>query len=167
MGHCTDMQDFDLPGRTLSEAEVGDLAARIARREDLVRPLVRHREDERHSASLYADEHVGVWVISWMPGQDTGYHDHAGSHGAVAVVEGHVREQRPTWNGAPHVRDATSKEAFAFSQADIHRVYAVGTEPAVTVHVYSPPLEAMTVYRELEDGTVEASTIDWDQTLVG
>ena len=28
------------------------------------------------------------------------------------------------------------------------------------------PLEAMTVYRELEDGTVESSTVRWDQTLV-
>jgi predicted metal-dependent enzyme (double-stranded beta helix superfamily) len=160
------MQDIDLPDRTLTEPEVADLAARIARREDLVRPLVQHRDEERHCASLHVDEHVGVWVISWMPGHDTGYHDHAGSHGAVAVVEGAVREERPTWNGAPRVREAGTDEAFAFSEADIHRVYAVGTEPAVTVHVYSPPLEAMTVYRELEDGTVESSTVRWDQTLV-
>ena len=160
------MQDIDLPGRILSEPEVADLAAQIARREDLVRPLVHHRVDERHCASLHVDEHVGVWVISWMPGHDTGYHDHADSHGAVAVVEGAVREQRPTWNGSPNVRDAGAAEAFAFSERDIHRVYAVGDEPAVTVHVYSPPLEAMTVYRELEDGTVESSQIRWDQTLV-
>ncbi len=160
------MQDIDLPGRILTEPEVADLAARIARREDLVRPLVEHHVEERHCASLHVDEHVGVWVISWMPGHDTGYHDHAGSHGAVAVVEGAVREERPTWNGAPGVREAGTEEAFAFSEADIHRVYAVGTEPAVTVHVYSPPLEAMTAYRIGEDGAVEAVPVRWNETLV-
>jgi predicted metal-dependent enzyme (double-stranded beta helix superfamily) len=160
------MHDIDLPGRVLTEPEVADLAARIARREDLVRPLVHHTEDERHCASLHVDEHVGVWVISWLPGQDTGYHDHAGSHGAVAVVDGRVREERPEWGGRGRVRDAGSDEAFAFHEDDIHRVYAIGDEPAVTIHVYSPPLEAMTVYRLDDDGEVRTSTIRWDQTLV-
>jgi predicted metal-dependent enzyme (double-stranded beta helix superfamily) len=160
------MHGIDLPERTLTEQEVADLAARVARRGDLVRPLVHHRDDERNCASLHADEHVGVWVISWMPGQDTGFHDHAGSHGAVAVVAGHVREERPPWGRLARVLDAGADEAFTFDDADIHRVLAVGTEPAVTVHVYSPPLIAMTVYRLGEDGAVESQTVRWDETLV-
>ena len=160
------MHELDLPGRTLSEPELEELAARIARRDDLVRPLVRFWADERHCASFYADEHVGIWVISWLPGQDTGFHDHAGSHGAVAVVEGCVREERPAWGPLARVLDARASEAFAFGDADIHRVYAVGDEPAVTVHAYSPPLHAMTVYRVDDDGIVESSTVRWDETLV-
>src|SRR3954464_4617936 len=115
------MHDFDLPDRVLTEQEVADLAAVLGRREDLVRPLVHHREDERHCASLYADEHVGIWVISWMPGHDTGFHDHAGSHGAVAVVQGRVREERPDWSALARVLDAGTDDAFAFGDADIHR----------------------------------------------
>ena len=29
-----------------------------------------------------------VWLICWMDGHDTGFHDHDGAAGAVAVVAG-------------------------------------------------------------------------------
>jgi hypothetical membrane protein len=35
-----------------------------------------------------------VWVISWLPGQATGFHDHGGSAGAFAVVWGTLMECR-------------------------------------------------------------------------
>src|ERR1700734_4493167 len=39
------------------------------------------------------DSHEG-WVISWLPGQSTGFHDHGGSAGAFAVVYGTLLERR-------------------------------------------------------------------------
>jgi hypothetical protein len=43
-------------------------------------------------------------------------------------------------------------EAFTFEPTDIHRVVYEDGEPAVTVHVYSPPLHAMGSYEVTEEG---------------
>ncbi|MFC7593170.1 hypothetical protein ACFQYP_62830 [Nonomuraea antimicrobica] len=42
----------------------------------------------RHYASLYRDAYVDVWLLCWRPEDDTGWHDHDISSGAVHVVEG-------------------------------------------------------------------------------
>ena len=42
-----------------------------------------------------------MWVITWTNGNDTGFHDHDVSGGAVAVVEGEIVEERLVVGGAP------------------------------------------------------------------
>ena len=65
------------------------------------RALVRHGTPERHFEQLWRDDHVDVWVITWTNGNDTGFHDHDLSSGAVAVVEGEVTEERLVVGGPP------------------------------------------------------------------
>ena len=149
----------------IDEGALVDLANAIARRPDLWQPLVHHDENERHCVSLHADERLGVWVISWMPGQDTGYHDHAGSAGAVAVAKGEVREERPGFGATGRCVDAGSGQAFSFDVDAVHRVVAVGDGPAVTIHAYSPPLAEMGVYDVDEHGSVVRRTLRWDSVL--
>jgi predicted metal-dependent enzyme (double-stranded beta helix superfamily) len=150
---------------THDEAELARLVEEIAARPELWEPLVHFDAQERHSASLLANEHVGVWVISWLPGHDTGWHDHAGSSGAVAVGTGAVREERPPWGAEREALEAAAPSSFTFGDTDIHRVTAVGDRPAVTIHAYSPPLQAMGIYREDDEGRMERTTIAWDETL--
>ena len=69
-----------------------------------------------------------------MPGHDTGFHDHDGCSGAVAVVEGAVREERIRWAHVPAARTVAGRRVFDFGVADIHRVLHTGTGPAVTIH---------------------------------
>ena len=33
-----------------------------------------------------------LWLISWLPGQSTGFHDHGGANGAFGVVWGQLEE---------------------------------------------------------------------------
>ena len=47
---------------------------------------MRHDTGDRHFEQLWRDDHVDVWVISWATGNDTGFHDHDVSRGAVAVM---------------------------------------------------------------------------------
>ena len=75
--------EHDLDRATLRRV-VADLAARP----DLWRPLVTLDAERRRFEQLWRDEHLDVWVISWMHGHDTGFHDHDVSQGAVAVVAG-------------------------------------------------------------------------------
>ena len=110
------------------------------------REHVRHDPDRRYYTELIRDERLSVWLLCWGPEQDTGYHDHDRSSGAVAVVAGAVREERLAVGGATVSRTVDAGGSFDFGPEDIHRVMHAGDVPAVTLHAYSPPLEALGAY---------------------
>jgi quercetin dioxygenase-like cupin family protein len=116
------------------------------------RELVRHTAAERHFALLTRDDDVEVWVVSWMDGHDTGFHDHDDSAAAIVVLEGEVEDQRLALGRAPRTTRYTAGEAFSVPPAAIHRVLHAGDRPAVTLHAYSPPLARVGAYEEDEDG---------------
>jgi hypothetical protein len=72
----------------------------------------------------------------------------------VAVLSGAVREERLATDGPPRERTCTVGDTFHFSPGDIHRVRHAGSDPAVTLHVYSPPLERMGAYAMNDDGVL-------------
>ena len=81
-------------GRESTRAELAELVRELAARPDLWRRHVRHSPVERLYVRLHLDDHLEVWLICWSQRQDTGFHDHDGSRGAVAVVDGALRERR-------------------------------------------------------------------------
>ena len=87
--------------RDLDAGELRELVSRIAADPGQWRPLVRSDTPERHFEQLWRDDHVDVWVITWASGNDTGFHDHDVSHGAVAVVQGELIEERLVVGGPP------------------------------------------------------------------
>ena len=139
-------------GRDLSGPELQAFVGELADRPELWIHLVKHDSSQRLYEELLSDEHVTAWLICWMDDQDTGFHDHDVSSGAVAVVSGAVREQRLRIDGPPRDRAFSAGQTFHFSPADIHRVRHAGTDPAVTLHVYSPPLARMGAYVVDEEG---------------
>jgi rhodanese-related sulfurtransferase/mannose-6-phosphate isomerase-like protein (cupin superfamily) len=106
---------------------------------------VRLRAEERWYERLYQGPDHDIWVISWLPGQSTGLHDHGGSSGAFVVATGILEEHRPgdrtlvIYPGNPR----------AFGPDCAHDVRNVSLAPAVSIHAYSPPLSEMNEY-ELE-----------------
>ena len=54
--------------------------------------FVRHDPTTRHFVQLYRDPHLDLWLICWLDAQDTGYHDHDVSSGAVYVCDGTLHE---------------------------------------------------------------------------
>jgi predicted metal-dependent enzyme (double-stranded beta helix superfamily) len=139
----------DLSGPDL-EAFVGELAAQP----ELWIDLVKHDSSQRVYEELLSDAHLTAWLICWMDDHDTGFHDHDLSAGAVAVVSGAVREERLAIDGPSHNRTFAAGGSFHFSPADIHRVRHCGSDPAVTLHVYSPPLLRMGAYVIGDDGVL-------------
>jgi len=133
-------------GRDLSASELEAFVVELAERPEQWIDLVAHERERRRYEELLCDEHVTVWLICWMSDHDTGFHDHDGSAGAVAVVSGAVREERLTIGAQPRARTIAAGEAFQFQPADIHRVRHTGRDPAVTLHAYSPPLRRMGAY---------------------
>ncbi len=140
--------------RDLSPAELEAFVRELAERPELWIDQIKHDATQRVYTELLSDEHVTAWLICWMDEQDTGFHDHDVSAGAVAVVSGRVREERLSLGGAPRARTFVAGESFHFSPSDIHRVRHGGSAPAVTLHVYSPPLARMGAYAIGEDNVL-------------
>jgi predicted metal-dependent enzyme (double-stranded beta helix superfamily) len=151
--------------RDLDLAELRELVGRIAADPDQWRPLVRRDTPDRHFEQLWSDEHVGVWVISWASGNDTGFHDHDVSRGAVAVVEGEVVEERLVVGGAPREIRHRAGETFEFDASHVHRMRHDAAAPAVSIHAYSPPLSRMGAYVVEPDGTLRRRSISYAEEL--
>jgi predicted metal-dependent enzyme (double-stranded beta helix superfamily) len=161
--------DFDsLPrphGHDLDQDELDAVVAELADSPELWIHLVRHDPSQRLYQELFRDAHLTAWLICWSQDQDTGYHDHDVSCGAVAVVGGRVREQRLTIDGPPRDRVYAAGQHFHFSAADIHRVRHAGPDPAVTLHVYSPPLARMGAYAIDGQGVLVRHAVSSSQEL--
>jgi predicted metal-dependent enzyme (double-stranded beta helix superfamily) len=108
---------------------------------------VRLSPDGRWYERLHQDDDHEIWLISWLPGQSTGLHDHGGSRGAFAVALGSLEEQ-----DLRNTRLVTSGQVREFGAEYIHEVRNTSSAPAVSVHVYSPPLSTMNRYELSTDG---------------
>ena len=112
-----------------------------------------------------------VWLICWSHRQDTGYHDHDRSSGAVCVCEGtlwedYFQRQEDGW-----IREQTRRHqaggSFDFSATYIHGVRNEGSEPATSVHVYSPALWRMGHYEPDADGIMQRISMTYADELLG
>ncbi|HEY1742746.1 MAG TPA: cysteine dioxygenase family protein, partial [Granulicella sp.] len=106
---------------------------------------VRLRTEQRWYERLYQGPDYDIWVISWLPGQSTGFHDHGESSGAFVVATGVLEEHRV----GERARAILPGETRAFGAEYAHDVRNVSNAPAISIHSYSPPLDEMNEY-ELE-----------------
>lgn len=151
--------------RDLDREELRGVVAAIAAAPDLWRPLVRLDAGRRGFEQLWRDEHVDIWVISWMTGHDTGFHDHDVSRGAVAVVEGELVEERLVLGRPPAARRHRAGAVFDFEASHVHRMFQPSDSGAVSVHAYSPPLWRMGAYAVGPDGTLRRESISYAEEL--
>jgi len=155
-------------GRDLSGEELIAVARQLAARPQAWGGRIAHDPAQRTYAQLLRDEHLDVWLICWSEDHDTGFHDHDVSAGAVAVVDGAVREERLALGRpleAPIARTVRAGESFAFAASDIHRVLHAGEGPALTIHAYSPPLVRMGAYVVEPDGRLRRHAISYEEEL--
>jgi predicted metal-dependent enzyme (double-stranded beta helix superfamily) len=107
-----------------------------------------------------------VWLMSWLPGQSTGLHDHGSANGAFSVVWGALDERVVSCGGTGAVERSVAQGVVrAFGPHYIHDVRNTSADSvAVSIHAYSPPLTAMTRY-ELTAGRLVArateTEADW------
>jgi predicted metal-dependent enzyme (double-stranded beta helix superfamily) len=141
------------------------LVSDIAAERPLWRPLVTLDPDSRRFEQLWRDQHVDVWVISWGRGNDTGFHDHDVSSGAVAVVSGEIVEERLILGGPPRRRRHGAGAVFDFDASHVHRMSQDSPTPAVSIHAYSPPLWRMGTYAVAPDGTLRRQSISYAEEL--
>jgi rhodanese-related sulfurtransferase len=129
---------------------------------------VRLRAERRWYERLYHGPDYDIWVISWLPGQSTGFHDHGASSGAFVLATGILEEHRP----GERARVIHPGKPRAFGPDYAHDVRNVSLAPAISIHAYSPPLGDMNEYeldgsrlvpRDRNSGNAE--TIDQDRQV--
>jgi quercetin dioxygenase-like cupin family protein len=154
----------DLPDRDLTGAELEELVARIAREPEGWAHHVAFDGEQRVYASLHRDAHVDVWLLCWTPENDTGWHDHDVSSGAVAVVSGELVENNLTlMHGARETR-VRAGEVYSFGPEHIHRLNGA-VHGSISVHAYSPPLWRMGQYAVDEAGVLSRVSLSYADEL--
>ena len=139
------MPETDFAGVPMrTPAELAHIVSRFAL-SDAWMDKVRLRTEERWYERLYQGQDHDIWVIAWLPGQSTGFHDHGSSSGAFVVATGSLEEHRP----GETARAMRPGESRAFGPDYSHDVRNVSVAPAISIHAYSPPLSEMNEY-ELE-----------------
>jgi predicted metal-dependent enzyme (double-stranded beta helix superfamily) len=131
----------------LSEEELAALVTRITARRDLWEPLVVVDSEHRRYELLYDDDQVDVWVLSWMPGQKTGFHDHDRSSVALICAQGELDEGSLALGARAEPVRMTAGVVRTGPGGYIHSVSHAEGEPAISIHAYSPPLTCVGQYR--------------------
>lgn len=150
----------------LSTRELATLVTGIVARPELWKPLVVTDAQRRRYRLMYDDERIDVWVLSWMPGQGTGFHDHDQSGVGLACADGVVSERQmklPSGVSCVQMRPGDVRMGGA---GYIHAVEHAEGLPAVTIHAYSPTLVRVGQYRVDDAGILRRTTEHGRQELL-
>ena len=174
----------------LSQEQLAAEVRRLAGRPAEWVSRVRLDPEGRWYEQIHLDGCYEIWLISWLPGQSTGFHDHGQANGAFSVVWGALDEctvssgpvpsgpvlggpvpSGPVLGGAGQprpvsgvtVRPVTQGVVRAFGPRYVHDVRnSSNGSVAVSIHAYSPPLSEMTRYDLTPGGLVVAATESQD-----
>jgi hypothetical protein len=132
-----------VPRHPSTVAEFAGLARSIAGDRARWAPLVGYDATSRWYARLTTGPGYEVWLLSWLPGQGSGLHDHGDSSGVLTMLAGSLRE-RALGSAGETSRVLATGHQRAFAPGYVHEVVNDSLEPAVSLHVYFPGLTEMT-----------------------
>ncbi len=151
-------------GASRTPVKLADTARNLSRQRSLWQGLVDFDPVTRYYARRFADADHEAWLLTWLPGQGTPWHDHGGSAGSFVVLQGVLTEEVAGYRTAVDLDDVrratgpgirlTIGDQRTFGTRHLHRVTNHGPDPAVSLHVYAPKLTAMRSYDEV-DGVLE------------
>ncbi|MET7661403.1 cysteine dioxygenase family protein [Streptomyces sp. NPDC005373] len=136
-------------------AEFAGLARTIAADRGRWEHLVEYDATSRWYHRLQTGPGYEVWLLSWVPGQGSGLHDHGRSSGILTVLQGELTER--TERGSRTLAPGAQR---VFAPGYVHEVVNDALEPAVSLHVYYPGLTEMPMHapRCVSDATRDAVT---------
>ncbi|MFF3325495.1 cysteine dioxygenase [Streptomyces sp. NPDC002889] len=122
-------------------AEFAGLARTIAADRAQWEHLVEYDATSRWYHRLQTGPGYEVWLLSWVPGQGSGLHDHGRSSGVLTVLDGELSER--TERGERSLAAGTQR---VFAPGYVHEVVNDSLEPAVSLHIYYPGLTEMPMH---------------------
>ncbi|MFD8572857.1 cysteine dioxygenase [Streptomyces sp. NPDC057694] len=142
-GDILEVQHLLQPAREHPEtvAEFAGLARSLAADRSQWEHLVEFDATTRWYHRLRTGPGYEVWLLSWVPGQGSGLHDHGRSSGVMTLLQGELTERSE--RGA---RTLPAGAQRVFAPGYVHEVVNDSLEPAVSLHVYYPGLTDMPMH---------------------
>ncbi|ONK13894.1 cysteine dioxygenase family protein [Streptomyces sp. MP131-18] len=128
-----------VPEHPATVAQFAGLAAALAGDRACWAPLVRYDAASRWYHRLRTGPGYEVWLLSWVPGQGSGRHDHGASNGVYTVLQGALTEHADGRGS----RVLTPGSLRVFAPGYVHEVVNAALTPAVSLHIYFPGLTEM------------------------
>ena len=154
------IENLDVSEERLCPAELEIVALAVAKRPELFEDLIATNGKSSWWLLLHRAANFEVKVLTWDCDVASDWHDHGGSSGAIAVTQGALYERH---RAADHVnviaRCYGTGQYTSFGPDYVHDVVLQSDEPAVSIHVYSPPLSGLTFYDETPYGFVAREVV--------
>jgi peptidoglycan/xylan/chitin deacetylase (PgdA/CDA1 family) len=140
-----------MPKKDRNLRNVVKTATNLSEQRALWEPLVSYDPVARYYVRLAREQEFEAWLLTWLPGQGTEWHDHGGSAGAFITLRGVLTERHAEVGcGLPRIipgaRELVAGTLRSFGHRHVHEVSNRGVEPAVSLHVYAPSLVKMHQY---------------------
>jgi uncharacterized NAD(P)/FAD-binding protein YdhS len=144
-------------GGAITGEEATSILAGIDLTIDDVRDFVFTKPDGYSRRRVARTEAFELLVMTWLPGQGSGAHDHAGSVSAFKILRGTADETRYAQSADSLVDPIGTRQSHAgevgIDPGDvIHAVRNGHEELLVTVHVYAPPIRELRRFATRAEG---------------
>lgn len=133
------------------------LVRRVADHEEWWSAHVRFNQESRTWHQLVKTDEVDVWLITWLRGHSTGFHNHGSSRAAFTVLQGQLIEQTVRPKGSVAERVCTAGSVVSVAAGSVHATTNESYVPVISIHAYSPPLRHCTVFDVTDGGVATAS----------
>lgn len=150
---------------SLAPPLLADVVRTVARDPRRWREHVRFDAGSRYWHRLVSPAGADLWLLTWLPDQQTDLHDHGEASAAFTVVAGGLEEVRVR-DGRRVSRQLAPGDVSWVPAGAVHDVRCSGDRPAISLHAYSPALTEMTFW-DLRDGRLSRlSTVETDEPEV-
>lgn len=114
----------------------------------------------RNLIALGPQNRYGLMLLAWGPGQQSPIHDHAGAHCIMRILQGELVESlyhgNPSMGTQMQVRETVlslgspdTETTYIHDRVGWHRVRNASSDhPALSLHLYAPPIEQCQTYCE-------------------
>ena len=127
--------------------DLADILSGLVGRADQWHAIAQFPREGRWWQRLQNTGEIDLWLLTWRTGHSTHLHDHGGSAGAFAVVQGELTEIRVTLDRqATRSTIIAAGETSRMSASTVHDLYNAGPAAAISLHAYPPPLTRQTFY---------------------
>jgi hypothetical protein len=134
------------PAPPMSLAELAELAEGFACRIDGRELAGPFDDDRRRYTQLMRTARFDAWLIEWAAAGSLALHDHGGASGVLHVVRGALVERYGDAVTNERLRERTISAGYTIHvpATRVHELWNANAAPALSVHVYAPPLSSMT-----------------------
>lgn len=146
------LPDAPVAADLAAQARLSALLASLTPDWHLIAPFIKFDATQYARHCFFASAQWEALFICWLPGQGTVAHDHGRSWGVSSPIFGTLTETNYRVRGdeaplEPLVTSHVVPGAVSIETADtVHVVFNASPLPAVSIHLYSPPLRHYNAY---------------------